>query len=179
MGNRQKWRNYFCEERRGKGCFLHCDGNDVGITFEHGTVESYSSDNGKHALFHLVSNQDGSALFKFLADNTDVEFGYIGTNDYLSSVFTDNEVNKIDMIKKANGLLSKGNSISIMMHNHPKQTVPSGFNVEMKDGDKRVAEKMKGKGISFYVYRSLFNAVLPYNDSSCLDKNLEYHKIHY
>ena len=130
-------------------------------------------------MFHLVSNQDGSALFKFLADNTDVEFGYIGTNDYLSSVFTDNEENKIDMIKKANGLLSKGNSISIMMHNHPKQTAPSGFNVEMKDGDKRVAEKMKGKGISFYVYRSLFNAVLPYNDSSCLGKNLEYHKIHY
>jgi len=151
------------------------DGNDIGIVYEYGTVLSSYNEGGSNFKFEFATNEDGASLFKFLADNTSVEYGLIGTTDNYSSVFTNNSNNSINMLKEAIRISFDGFQLKFLLHNHPINTPPSGFDKNKDVGDKTVAKaiaKMFGPNVRNYVYRSDYpDAVLPYDSVNYAKKN--------
>lgn len=83
----------------------------------------------------------GAELFKFLSDNTVVEFGMITTLSSKAIVFTDSDIKSINLYKKAQQLEINGETVTQLLHSQPNNTIPSGYIGETK-GDKFVAGQL-------------------------------------
>ena len=79
------------------------------------------------------------------------------------------------MLKEAIRISFDGFQLKFLLHNHPINTPPSGFDKNKDVGDKTVAKaiaKMFGPNVRNYVYRSDYpDAVLPYDSVNYAKKN--------
>ena len=148
------------------------------INFEYGT---FSENDG---IFFSSDENSSADLFAFLASSSIVEYGLIATRDFLYTVFTDGNSNKIDMVKVAHGLEKKGHTIMTMVHSHPQNTIPSGFGRELIN-DRYIASLYsesnlhqvshfvyfpKYDGVIQYTYKEIFKKMIPWGSSSQIFK---------
>ncbi|MCR5192293.1 MAG: hypothetical protein K6D59_03215 [Bacteroidales bacterium] len=127
------------------------------IKFEYGTVSEFPQN--KYFLppsgFEIKNNSSGSELFKFLADNTTVEFGLVTTKETGSYVMTNHKENAVDATGFAMNLDKKGTTIISISHNHPQGCPPSGFNSNDTHGDRYSAQRLfssNGNRVNYFVY---------------------------
>ncbi|MDD3751592.1 MAG: JAB-like toxin 1 domain-containing protein [Tissierellia bacterium] len=73
-----------------------------------------------------MSNSDAAKVFVFASDNSSIEFGFIGTKNSGSVVFTNHTEGKIRASSTATKMNKEGKIITEITHNHPKNSDPSG-----------------------------------------------------
>ena len=148
---------------------LKNDGSYLSISFDDNSFQSnddisllgVTGSNG----FNACNEINGARLIKFLADNTSVEFGLITTDD-ISFVVTNHSFDKINVDAVAERLNNRGYRIGLIMHNHPNNSPPSGFEKEIQGkGDKAAACIMPL--VEHYVYLPKFNSVISYDMFGC------------
>ncbi len=129
------------------------------VSFEYGTFSF------KDNTFINSDENLSAELFKFMADNTVVEIGIITTLDSNSFVFTDSDIKSINLYKRFRQIESNGETVTKLIHSHPRNTIPSGYSKESK-GDKQVAEKIvysKNYLVEHYVYGPKDNLLVQYD----------------
>ncbi|MCL2414640.1 MAG: hypothetical protein FWC94_05235 [Bacteroidales bacterium] len=89
------------------------------ISFEHGTVTGSQRANlfRRNTSFDVINESAGADLFKFFADNTNVEFGLINTRDNISVVTTSHIEGSVDM-GRMRSLRAEGKTITSTVHDH-------------------------------------------------------------
>ena len=115
------------------------------ISFDYGTVTFSKKQNkffGRNVTsFSLSSEKDGAKLFKFFADNLGVEFGAIMMGEKGSVIVSSHEKSSVPVSIEAKKMNRDWDtSISMIIHNHPGNSGPSGFHENSKDGDKYSAK---------------------------------------
>ena len=149
----------------------------VNISFKYGAIDiEYLDLNGQPITAYTMQNQqDAADLFKFFADNLNIEFGLILTTKE-SFVMTKHSYKKVPVSWFAQNLDIKNYIITNIIHNHPKNTGPSGFNKDPKTGDAEAAisfNKSHGFIIDRYVYKDKSNSLIKYNEYS-IEKELQW-----
>lgn len=99
----------------------------VSVEFAYGTVFDYK----KHSLFRKsttvsLSDKDAAAdLFKFFADNGNVEFSLVTTNGDDHNVTTQHKTSEVNVSKIIKHNEKKGLKTEMIMHNHPNNSTPN------------------------------------------------------
>ncbi|MCQ2144237.1 MAG: hypothetical protein MJY72_00680 [Bacteroidales bacterium] len=150
--------------------FITEDGIDENrsITFSYNT---FHEDGG---IFSSYDGRSSADLFRFFSRNASIEFGLIADSKDGFRVFTDNKPDRIDMNKVANDLEVKGNTISIMIHSHPRNTLPSGFG-NNKLGDRFIAmlyDESNYEIVRHYVYLPSYDQIMSYTKDT-ISKELQ------
>ncbi len=107
-------------------------------------------------------NDNGAAadLFKFCADNTSVEFGFIETKDNGSVVMTNQHKSKVAVRRTAEAMDKSSTTILEINHNHPGGGPPS----KADKGGAAGFTKSQGQTIKYNVYTSTNGGtIVPYN----------------
>ena len=128
-------------------------------TFTYGTFTNENND------FSSTDLYSGIELFSFLSKETSVEYGLIATIDNKSFIHTDNKKNGIAIVPMAMNLSKKGETITSIIHSHPNNTIPSGFNPKDTQGDKFAAStftESHGFPVDNYVYQPKYNRLIQY-----------------
>ena len=149
----------------------------VNISFKYGAIDiEYLDLNGQPITAYTMQNQqDAADLFKFFANNLNIEFGLILTTKE-SFVMTKHSPRKVPVSGFAQSLDIKNYTITNIIHNHPKNTGPSGFKKDPKTGDAGAAisfNKSHGFIIDRYVYKDKSNSLIKYNEYS-IEKELQW-----
>ena len=134
------------------------------IEFEYGTIKTQQNDSTTTLTFN--TNQDGAKAFQFLADNSIVEYLLVTTLSNYSVLTTEHIKNSVNVLPVVRDILAHKDVISIMIHNHPKNTGPSGFKEDSKNGDKFASialDKMANNTIEYAVYQSGKKQVVIYD----------------
>ncbi len=122
----------------------------ISIDFEKGTITIV--DNNKNRTVFQANGEIAAAdLFKFLADNIKIEFGLITTYEGVSAVTTNHQKKKVLVTQYAYKYAKQGYNLKHIIHNHPTNSDPSGFNQEEIDGDRESAQYFPTA--DRYVYR--------------------------
>ena len=152
-----------------RSCFI--DGKGVKkermIEFEYNTFRKviFSSSNPPVTAFLSLSSVNSAKLFKFFADNMSVEFGLVNTLQSNNYVFTQHRAGEISMYSLLKTLDKRSETVTTVIHNHPKGTLPSGFNDRDSRGDKFIANEFPsshGFSISYYVYLKEYSSLKEY-----------------
>ena len=145
------------------------------ISFEYGTVQkhSYLNENKEHITWFKINNKKKAAeLFKFFADNLQIEFGLVVTNTK-SFVMTMHSYKEVAVTFFAMHLESYDYNVTNIIHNHPRNSGPSGFE-KQKDGDAKAAyyffSRLYRRNINLYVYRSKQSGSLTKYDQNSIGK---------
>ena len=143
------------------------------ISFDYGTVTSSRKANAllgrKTTSLSLSSEEAGADLFKFLADNLQIEFGLITMGAKGSKIVSSHNRNSVPVSSEAKTLSKKWDTkISKIIHNHPGNTGPSGFARNREGGDK-VAAKQLPKA-DHYVYLPHNSELILYDARKVYDK---------
>ncbi|MDR1859702.1 MAG: hypothetical protein LBR06_02115, partial [Bacteroidales bacterium] len=138
------------------------------VSFDYGTVTDtqkagWFSDNT--TSFSTTTETAGADLFKFFADNTKIEFGLINTQDNGSLVMTNHKENKVGVSMAAQKLSDNGQTVTSILHNHPNNSLPSGFRAGDASGDKFAAAKYLPDA-ERYVYYPRNGALIQYDNNS-------------
>ena len=143
------------------------DGNRIdgkSIEFEYGTIKAQQNDSTTTLTFN--NNQNGAKAFQFLADNSMVEYLLVTTLSDYSILTTQHLEGNVSPRKVVRDVLAKKDVISIMVHNHPKNSRPSGFKKTSTEGDKFVSitlDKMTNHVIEYGVYQAGEKQVVIYD----------------
>ena len=139
------------------------DGNrKESIAFKYGTIKGYKK--GSDAT---SSESAGAELFKFFADNTMIEYGLINTESNGSTVMTNHKESSVGASKMAKEMNDDGQKITSIVHNHPHNTNPSGFNKDSKQGDKFSALQLlesQGRLVDRFVYKPKNGSLVSYDN---------------
>ena len=127
------------------------------ISFKYGSVKESSINDRllNQTGFNITDNSMGADLFKFLADNTSVEYGLITTENKGSFLMTNHKEESVYASSYAKKLSNDGAKVTSVSHNHPRGTEPSGFGRRDTHGDKFSARTLKsshGVDVSYFVY---------------------------
>ena len=146
------------------------------ISFEYGSFSELPTNNRllNQTGFKANNNSDGMDLFKFLADNTSVEYGLITTKGSGSFLLTCHDASNVNATKYAKFLDSKGFSIFSIIHNHPEGSPPSGFGSNDTHGDKFSAQNLvssHGNIINFFVYTGNDQKLTMYDGNAIYKKD--------
>jgi RHS repeat-associated protein len=155
------------------------------ISFDYGTI--VNKDMGSYLFyteFNISNNECGIDLFKFLSDNTSVEYGLITTSRNGSVLMTNHKDRTVFVMGTAEEMDKNGLTITSIIHNHPGSDQPSGFRENSTGGDKYAAERLvrsHGNEVQYYVYRpqnglyQMFNYehLLGYSSHSMVKQNLK------
>ena len=140
------------------------------ISFKQNTILGYYSDEkGQNALFKVTSNEEGNRLFKFLADNSIVEFGVVNTSSGSSYLMTNNDRKSVNITNKAIELDHRGETITAIIHSHPNNKIPSGFDQNDTRGDRFAAVGLvssHGFPVDYYVYSPKYEYLINYNSQA-------------
>ena len=135
--------------------------------YENGTIKMNDKMSGEgQSTFSVKSNSEGAEIFKFLADNgTGKEFGLVTTREHGSTITTNYEDNTVGVTRIASDLSKEGQKIHQIIHNHPGNSMPSGFDVGDTFGDKQSIDYFSSSiGLTWnYVYHSNTNSLIEYN----------------
>ena len=143
--------------------FINDNGEKIPLskTFTYGTFAN------KHNDFFSTDLPSGIELFSFLSKETSVEYGLIVTIDNKSFIHTDNKKNGIAIVPMAMDISEKGETVTSIIHSHPNNTIPSGFNLNDTKGDKFAASaftESHGFPVDNYVYQPKNNRLIQYTE---------------
>jgi len=161
------------------------DGNMTNSSFDvkKGILDNQKK-SGKTTYMSVAGNEQAEGMFKFLSENTEVEWGrlsYGKSSNYLS---TNNDAydNGIETVAY-NKYLKGGNAAQIKSidHSHPNGTLPSGFPevqgiLPKGQGDKAFAEWLykyfpsNAPSIKLRVYNPTQKTYIQYNNKRILTK---------
>ena len=147
------------------------DGNKnyKSVSFDYGTVTNTKKAgwfSGNATSFSVTREAAGADLFKFFADNTKIEFGLINTKDNGSLVMTNHKEGSVEASKTAQKLSDKGQTVTSILHNHPDNSQPSGFEKGATRGDKFAANILPN--VERFVYQPKNNALVMYDNASII-----------
>ena len=129
------------------------EGQNIYMQFSPGTI---TGNNSLTSPFVVNNSYWGKELFKFLSDNTSVEIGIVTTSSGKSFIASDNQENKVKIDLLAYILDKEGETISSVLHSHPKNTIPSGFNDTDTEGDKFSLINLKEQ-LNYEVFHATYN----------------------
>ncbi len=129
--------------------------NNQQISFDYGTMANANQDglNGP-TTFEFTKNKENeaAATFKFLADNSQVEYALANTADGSSAIYTTHHRKDMDCLGFIKSFGEQHSGLVSFYHNHPSGgTIPSGFLPQETHGDKYAVGKL-GANVSCYVY---------------------------
>ena len=127
--------------------------NGKQISFEPNSITSVNQDDGQ-TTFTFGDERVASSTFKFLADNSSVEYGLVNSSQK-STIVTQHIENKVNVNGIVDAAMSNNEVIKSIIHNHPRNSGPSGFG--HKSGDKQAFQNIENKlgyQIQSYVYQS-------------------------
>ena len=141
--------------------------NGKQISFEPNSITSVSQDNYQ-TTFTFENEGIASSTFKFLADNSSVEYGLVNSSQKSTIVtqHVEGNVNTMGIIESA---ISNKEVVNYIIHNHPSSSGPSGFSKGSIRGDKfalQKTEKKLGYNVLAYVYQPKNNSLWPFSSSS-------------
>ncbi len=138
----------------------------LSIEFEAGTI-TVVNNNEDETVFQ-VENEDAAAdVFKFLADNIkNIEFGLITTQESASTVMTNHQKKTVLVTQYALKRTKQGYHVKYIVHNHPNNSDPSGFNSETITGDREGALHLPTA--ERYVYRPIDETLIWYDSTEYL-----------
>ena len=144
-------------------------GDGASIEFKYGTItDSKRATLINRAIsFSVNSESAGAELFRFFADNTQIEYGLINTENCGSVVMTNHKRSSVSATITAKKMSEGGQIITSIVHNHPGNSDPSGFNKGDKDGDRFAAStftKSHGRVINYYVYTPKNGKLIQYDE---------------
>ena len=99
----------------------------------------------------MSNNAEASmSLFMLLANNCDIEIGMIqGSTDGMTfdivNVFTNGHKSQIDFSDNLEHFLDREEIVLSVIHSHPQNTIPSGFNEQSTKGDKTAMNNLNRK----------------------------------
>ena len=123
--------------------------------------------------FNVSDQSSGAELFKFFADNTMIEYGLINTESNGSVVMTNHNEGSVQVIKMAKRMNKNGQTITSIVHNHPHNTRPSGFNPDDTHGDKFAVshfQTSQGKKVEYYVYQPKYGTLVEFDNKMIYGK---------
>ena len=126
--------------------------NGKQISFEPNSITSVNQDDYQ-TTFTFVNEGTASSTFKFLADNSRVEYGLVNGSKK-STIVTQHFDNKVDINGIVNAAIGNEERIQSIIHNHPNNSGPSGFGEKV--GDKQAFQNIENKlhyKIQTYVYQ--------------------------
>lgn len=146
---------------------------------EDAKLKPVSATDGKtYNILEISDPAKAKEAFKTIAANTDKEYGLINYNqsngNSNSAIVSQGETDKVNAGGVADALYDKnGKSVSEIIHNHPNNTTPSGYNrmtgeIELPlRGDAKGAtsysRNSRGEFIKWGVYNSAFNSIYRYD----------------
>ena len=138
------------------------------ISFEYGSFSELPTNNRllNQTGFKANNNSDGMDLFKFLADNTSVEYGLITTKNEGSVVLTNHKAGGVFATSYAKKMSDAGATVTSVSHNHPGGTGPSGFDKKNTHGDRFTAMRFHfshNTKVAYYVYTKKDNKMSEYD----------------
>ena len=139
------------------------------ISFDYGTIKRIDPISSAKISFSLATEKAGAELFKFFADNTSVEFGFISTQSENSWVFSDQKKNTINIIGPAIAIDKKGEIVTTTIHSHPMNSFPSGYDRDLDESDKRAVSNFEFSHhaqVNHYVYQPLQSVLILYDSKS-------------
>lgn len=126
--------------------------NGKQISFEYGSVTSAYQD--KYNTTFFFKNEDVAAsAFKFMADNSGVEYGLV-SGSQTSTIVTQHNEGSVNIKGAIASIIRNNEMIKSIIHNHPKSSGPSGF--EKEHGDKQTFQKIEnrlGYKIQTFIYQ--------------------------
>lgn len=102
---------------------------------------------GTTFVFEKGRENDAAEVFKFLADNTKVEYGLINTKGEVSTILTDHNEHSVNAYSR----LSTTNDVSSFYHNHPGGSLNASGYGDSYRGDRRMASSLDSN-IDLYLY---------------------------
>ena len=143
------------------------------ITFIYGTItDSKKSGWFRSATsFAVNSESSGAELFKFFADNTNIEFGLINTQSNGSIVMTNHNESSVRASATSKSISDEGQTVTSVVHNHPHNSNPSGFRKGDTRGDKFAAKLLTnshGYQVGHYVYQPGTGNLVAYDEKSII-----------
>ncbi len=125
--------------------------NGKQISFEYGSVtNTYQNE---YQTTFTFGNEDAAAnAFKFMADNSGVEYGLVNSSQN-STIITQHLESKVNVNGIIDVAVENNEVIKSVIHNHPKNFGPSGFFDGTGDGPTlQTIEKQLGYQIAAYIY---------------------------
>ena len=141
--------------------------NGKQISFEPNSITGVSQ-NDYQTTFTFENEGVASKTFKFLADNSGVEYGLVNSSQK-STIVTQHDKEHVNTTGIINSAISNNETINYIIHNHPNNSGPSGFGKGSTRGDKyalRGTENKLGYNINAYVYQPRYNSIWPFSSSS-------------
>ncbi len=147
--------------------------NGMQIAFEFGSIKNVEQD-GDLTTFTFGDANVAAEAFKFMADNSEVEYAFLPAETEDSKFITQHVSGKVNV---AFNLFEDASSIFAFIHNHPNNTQPSGFIGEEAYGDRKAAQQLVSKlkrEIPQYVYRPMYYGQLTPYDTDCIYSNINW-----
>ena len=143
--------------------------NYTSISFKYGTVTGFkkSDNNNSTTGFGMKSESAGADLFRFFADNKNIEYGLINTESNGSIVMTNHKKGSVGVTGMALKMNNNGINITSIVHSHPGNSGPSGFSDRKPNGDKLAALSLtssNGNVINRYVYTPKNGNLIMYDE---------------
>ena len=126
--------------------------NGKQISFEYNSISSVSQDDYQ-TTFSFGNEDVAAGAFKFLADNSGVEYGLVNSAQK-STIVTQHLNSSVNVNGTIDAAISNKDFITSIIHNHPGNSGPSGFS--NKQGDKQAIQNIEnrlGYEIQAYVYQ--------------------------
>ena len=124
--------------------------NGKELSFAYGSVTESHQDS-KQTTFAFGNEDVAANVFKFMADNSAIEYGLINSESG-STIVTQHGASKVNFGIALN-IAENENTITSIFHNHPGNSGPSGFG--NKKGDRQALHKLEndlGYKIAAFVY---------------------------
>ena len=126
--------------------------NSKQISFEYNSISSVSQDDYQ-TTFSFGNEDVAASAFKFLADNSGVEYGLVNSAQK-STIATQHLNSSVNVNGIIDAAISNKDFITSIIHNHPGNSGPSGFS--NKQGDKQAIQNIEnrlGYEMQAYVYQ--------------------------
>ena len=151
---------------------LRMNGNQ--IAFEYGAIKDIVQEESGQTTFIFGDKNVAAEAFKFMSDNSEVEYAFLPAETEDSKFITQHVSDKANV---AFNLFEDASSIFAFIHNHPNNTQPSGFIGEEAYGDRKAAQQLVSKlkrEIPQYVYRPMYYGQLTPYDTDCIYSNINW-----
>jgi hypothetical protein len=138
--------------------------NGKQITFEYGSIKDVVQEKSGQTTFTFGDANVAAEAFKFLSENSGVEYMALLATENDSKIYTQHILDKVACNFSQH--MESAPSTYLMMHNHPGNTRPSGFSEDSKrPNDRLTVQSLMDRGIllASCVYCPKYGVLIPYD----------------
>ena len=147
------------------------------IAFEFGSIKDVVQEESGQTTFTFGDANVAAEAFKFMADNSEVEYAFLPAETEDSKFITQHVYGQANV---ALNLFEDAPSIFAFIHNHSNNTQPSGFIGEEAYGDRKAAQLLVSilkREIPQYVYRPMYYGQLTPYDTDYIYSNVNWNAL--